>query len=165
MGGKSFPIQVLGARSSSEPGTSTATSAGTFDVRIYRARIPIVAAAREERLHLTTTSPPMRGTERQSATRMWARLLGGLVALAILAIAYSIAGKLGLRLAVVHANATAVWPPTGLALAALLVCGDIMIPMNFPRSLFFLFIFFLFFFLFIFFLLFLFFFYSISTSD
>src|SRR5438876_618668 len=65
----------------------------------------------------------MRGTERQSAKRMWARLLGGLVALAILAIAYSIAGKLGLRLAVVHANATAVWPPTGLALAALLVRG------------------------------------------
>src|SRR5881409_3371131 len=123
MGGKSFPIQVLGARSSSEPGTSTATRAGTFDVRIYRARIPIAAAAREERLHLTTTSPPMRGTERQSGQRVWAGLLGRLAALAILAIAYSIAAKLGLRLAFVHASATAVWPPTGIALAAFLVRG------------------------------------------
>src|SRR5207249_4219314 len=36
---------------------------------------------------------------------------------------YFIAGKLGLKLAVVNANATAVWPPTGIALAALLVFG------------------------------------------
>src|SRR5438034_6328454 len=122
MGGKSFPIQGLGARSSSEPGMSAANSVGTFDMRIYRARIPI-AAAREERLHLTTAPSPMRGMERPSSKRMWARLLGRLAALAILAVAYSIAGKLGLRLAVVHASATAVWPPTGLALAALLVRG------------------------------------------
>src|SRR2546425_13151127 len=65
----------------------------------------------------------MRGTERQSGKRVWARLLGRLAALAILAIAYSIAGKLGLRLAFVHASATAVWPPTGIALAAFLVRG------------------------------------------
>jgi len=101
---------------------SAANSVGTFDMRIYRARIPI-AAAREERLHLTTAPSPMRGMERPSSKRMWARLLGRLAALAILAVAYSIAGKLGLRLAVVHASATAVWPPTGLALAALLVRG------------------------------------------
>ena len=36
---------------------------------------------------------------------------------------YFIAGKLGLKLAVVNASATAVWPPTGIALAALLVFG------------------------------------------
>ena len=101
---------------------SAANSVGTFDMRIYRARIPI-AAAREERLHLTTAPSPMRGMELPSSKRMWARLLGRLAALAILAVAYSIAGKLGLRLAVVHASATAVWPPTGLALAALLVRG------------------------------------------
>ena len=33
------------------------------------------------------------------------------------------AGKLGLSLAVVHASASAVWPPTGIALAAFLVFG------------------------------------------
>ncbi len=47
----------------------------------------------------------------------------GLVALAILALAYVIAGKLGLRLAFVHASATAVWPPAGIALYAFLFFG------------------------------------------
>lgn len=36
---------------------------------------------------------------------------------------YFLAGKLGLMLAFVHASATAVWPPTGIALAGLLVLG------------------------------------------
>src|SRR6266853_2754158 len=40
-----------------------------------------------------------------------------------LAIVYFIAGKLGLRLAFVHASASSVWPPTGIALAAFLVLG------------------------------------------
>jgi PAS domain S-box-containing protein len=43
--------------------------------------------------------------------------------IAALAVAYFIAGKLGLKLAIVHAQATAVWPPTGIALAALLLWG------------------------------------------
>jgi len=37
--------------------------------------------------------------------------------------AYVIAGKLSLRLAFVHPSASVVWPPTGIALAALLVLG------------------------------------------
>src|SRR6185369_16867371 len=40
-----------------------------------------------------------------------------------LAAAYFIAAKLGLKLAVVHASATAVWPPTGIAIAALILLG------------------------------------------
>ena len=40
-----------------------------------------------------------------------------------LAALYFLAGKLGLLLAFVHANATAVWFPTGLALAAFLLLG------------------------------------------
>src|SRR5262249_59128932 len=44
-------------------------------------------------------------------------------ALAALTLVYIVAGKLGLLLAFVHASATAVWPPTGIALAALLVYG------------------------------------------
>lgn len=36
---------------------------------------------------------------------------------------YVLAGKFGLSLAFVHSNATAVWPPTGIALAALLLLG------------------------------------------
>jgi len=40
-----------------------------------------------------------------------------------LAALYFLAGKLGLLLAFVHASATAVWPPTGIALAAFLLLG------------------------------------------
>ncbi|HZC68103.1 MAG TPA: MASE1 domain-containing protein [Nitrospirales bacterium] len=46
-----------------------------------------------------------------------------LVIVAVLAVVYLIAAKLGLMLAFVHASATAVWPPTGIALAAFLVYG------------------------------------------
>src|SRR5271170_6127571 len=40
-----------------------------------------------------------------------------------LAVVYFVAGKLGLQLAYVHASAAAVWPCTGIAIAALLVFG------------------------------------------
>jgi PAS domain S-box-containing protein len=43
--------------------------------------------------------------------------------LTLLTAIYVAAGKLGLALAYVHTNASAVWPPTGLALAALLLFG------------------------------------------
>jgi anti-anti-sigma factor len=43
--------------------------------------------------------------------------------LPVLAGIYFLAGKLGLQMAVVHPNATAVWAPTGIALAALLILG------------------------------------------
>src|SRR5687768_18583563 len=41
----------------------------------------------------------------------------------LLAAMYTLAGKLGLALAFVNQSATAVWPPTGIALAALLLLG------------------------------------------
>jgi PAS domain S-box-containing protein len=53
---------------------------------------------------------------RTSGSRQWLRL-------AALAVVYIAAGKLGLLFASVHASATAVWPPTGIALAALLLLG------------------------------------------
>lgn len=43
--------------------------------------------------------------------------------LASLTVVYFVAGKLGLRLATIHASATAVWPCTGIALAAFLILG------------------------------------------
>jgi PAS domain S-box-containing protein len=43
--------------------------------------------------------------------------------LAAVCAAYFVAGTLGLKLAFVHQNATAVWPPTGIALAAVLLRG------------------------------------------
>ena len=53
----------------------------------------------------------------------WVPHLVYLVTVAVLAAAYLIAAKLVLKLAFVHASATAVWPPTGIALAAFLVFG------------------------------------------
>lgn len=46
--------------------------------------------------------------------------LGILLAVAVV---YAVAGKLGLRLGFVNASVTAVWPPTGIALAAVLILG------------------------------------------
>jgi diguanylate cyclase (GGDEF)-like protein len=46
-----------------------------------------------------------------------------LALLVAIAAAYFVAGRLGLRFAVVNPNATAVWPPAGIALAALLLAG------------------------------------------
>jgi PAS domain S-box-containing protein len=58
----------------------------------------------------------------------WPSLPRTLWKLVALAGAYFVAGKLGLSLAFVHASATAVWPPTGIALAALLLYGNHMWP-------------------------------------
>jgi signal transduction histidine kinase len=44
-------------------------------------------------------------------------------AIPVLAVAYVVAAKIGFSFAVVHASATAVWPPTGLAIAAILLWG------------------------------------------
>ncbi len=43
--------------------------------------------------------------------------------LLVLTLVYFCAGKLGLSLAFIHASATAVWPPTGIALVAVLFWG------------------------------------------
>jgi signal transduction histidine kinase len=46
-----------------------------------------------------------------------------LPAAAALALVYLVAGKFSLKLAFIHASASPVWPPTGIALAALLLLG------------------------------------------
>lgn len=61
--------------------------------------------------------------QRDGATDRGSRGVARPTVIASLALVYFIAGKLGLSLAVVHASASPVWPPTGLALAALLILG------------------------------------------
>ncbi len=51
------------------------------------------------------------------------RFLRDAPAVAVLAAVYFVAGKLGLKLALVHVSATAVWPCTGIALAVFLFLG------------------------------------------
>jgi signal transduction histidine kinase len=56
-------------------------------------------------------------TEADTGRWQQALALGGLVPV------YFVAGRLGLHFASVHESASAVWPPTGIALAALLLLG------------------------------------------
>jgi PAS domain S-box-containing protein len=52
-----------------------------------------------------------------------ARHLRAILVLSVLLSGYVVAGKLGLTLAFFHVSASPVWPPTGIALAALLLLG------------------------------------------
>ena len=54
---------------------------------------------------------------------MQSRAFSGLPGIGLLTLAYFIAGKFGLLLASLHASASPVWPPAGIALAALLLLG------------------------------------------
>src|ERR671924_2137885 len=54
---------------------------------------------------------------------MQSRRFSGLPLIGILTVVYFIAGKLGLTLASLNASASPVWPPAGIALAALLLLG------------------------------------------
>src|SRR5512132_1030338 len=54
---------------------------------------------------------------------MESRRFSGLPLIGILAVIYFIAGKLGLMLASLHASASPVWPPAGIALAGSLLLG------------------------------------------
>src|SRR6059058_786675 len=65
--------------------------------------------------------PPDVG--RKGSWAMQSRRFSGLPLIGILAVIYFIAGKLGLMLASLHASASPVWPPAGIALAALLLFG------------------------------------------
>ena len=55
-------------------------------------------------------------------TRYW-KFRSRLGSVVLLAACYFVLGKLGLKLAIVHPSATAVWPPSGIALAAVLLLG------------------------------------------
>src|SRR5438093_3148566 len=54
---------------------------------------------------------------------MQSRAFSGLLVIGLLTVVYFIAGKFGLMLASLHASASPMWPPAGIALAALLVLG------------------------------------------
>ena len=58
-----------------------------------------------------------------------------LIRLALLFAVYAVAAKIGLSFASVHPSATAIWPPTGIALAAFLVLGRDVWPAVFAGAL------------------------------
>jgi PAS domain S-box-containing protein len=65
----------------------------------------------------------------RAASRSGRRFVGSVavrdvVQIVGLILVYFVSGKIGLRLAFLHVSATPVWPPTGIALAALLLLGN-----------------------------------------
>src|SRR5229473_3451627 len=61
--------------------------------------------------------------------------LRGLLRLALVALTYWIAARLSLTLALVHGQVTPIWPPTGIALVAILVLGRRVWPAIFAAAL------------------------------
>ena len=61
--------------------------------------------------------------DRKGSWAMQSRRFSGLPLIGILAVIYFIAGKFGLMLASLHASASPVWPPAGIALAGSLLLG------------------------------------------
>src|SRR5207248_9453835 len=61
--------------------------------------------------------------DRKGSWAMQSRRFSGLPLIGSLAVIYFIAGKLGLILASLHASASPVWPPAGIALAGSLLLG------------------------------------------
>jgi integral membrane sensor domain MASE1 len=59
---------------------------------------------------------------------------GDWLMLALIFATYYLAGRLGLRMAIIHPIASPIWPPTGVALAALLIWGYRMWPAVFAGS-------------------------------
>src|ERR1700682_37382 len=92
-------------------------------------RLSILASASESYSQLFTnwlTEGASRVTGRAIRTGgrvMNPRKFPTLPAIGALALIYLIAGKLALHLAFVNASASPVWPPAGIALAALIVLG------------------------------------------
>lgn len=66
---------------------------------------------------------PMTDVEQLEVRRPVASYAITAAAIAAVAILYYVTGKFGLRMAMVHVSATPVWPPAGIAFAAMLLLG------------------------------------------
>ena len=71
----------------------------------------------------------------QGPPQKTAPLAGQFLRLALVALAYWIAARLSLNLALVHGQVTPIWPPTGIALVAILVMGRRVWPAIFVGAL------------------------------
>jgi signal transduction histidine kinase len=72
---------------------------------------------------LTAVSVSAKVTKANAVRIMRSRRFSALLLIGLFAIIYIVAGKIGLNLASLHASASPVWPPAGIALAAILLVG------------------------------------------
>src|SRR5438876_10428619 len=79
-------------------------------------------------MSLATRNDSRAETPRSQRERRLSLRWPSVLAAAVVAVAYFLSGTLGLRLAYVHGSATAVWPPTGISIAALLLGGYALAP-------------------------------------
>jgi signal transduction histidine kinase len=77
--------------------------------------------------HQALTQGGGRTNTRSMASR-WAGLAGDGLRLAVVAVAYFVTARLGLEFALVHGQVTPVWPPTGIAVVAILLFGSRILP-------------------------------------
>jgi integral membrane sensor domain MASE1 len=71
---------------------------------------------------------------RQLNNERWQRTIWVLAELVIVGFAYFTLAYLGLRLASIHPSATPIWPPTGVAIAGLLLSGYRITPAIFVSA-------------------------------
>src|SRR5262249_51433438 len=90
------------------------------DVFRYTGRLEIAAVSASG---FRRSAASVKIGDRNGSRAIQSRRFSGLPLIGILAVIYFIAGKLGLMLASLHASASPVWPPSGIALAALLLLG------------------------------------------
>ncbi len=77
---------------------------------------------------MTRVSVSVKLAEAKAVETMQSRRFPTLPLIGSLAIIYIIAGKVGLMLASLHASASPVWPPAGIALGAILLLGYRVVP-------------------------------------
>jgi len=74
-------------------------------------------------LNIPVNEKPLLSEEPSRPAPMMQKIIRRVPIILALTLVYFAAGKLGLRLAIINPSASSVWPPTGIALAALLILG------------------------------------------
>jgi hypothetical protein len=78
-------------------------------------RLDVPEAMHENARHRTAISSILRQGERNRSD---------LARIVLIGVIYFVSGRLGLKMAFLHQSASPVWPPTGIAIAALLLLGN-----------------------------------------
>jgi diguanylate cyclase (GGDEF)-like protein len=96
----------------------------SYAILSFHLSLPALSQVKLLLLKFWNSDVPTRFLPHPMETQKLRLFLSRLVMLGLLTFIYYVAGRFGLGLAFVNPNTTAVWPPTGIALAAFLILGD-----------------------------------------